>query len=177
MNVLVSGGAGYIGSALLPELVDAGHQVRILDSFSGSSPRNLAGAPEYEFVRGDVRDHGVVQRAMIDVDAVIHLAAVTGAADSHQNREAVLDVNRRGTEVVLAAAVDEGVDRVVLASSCNVYGNAFAEDLDESAEPRPANPYAESKLQAKGYGETQAKYDNATKEGRKLNRRVEMMSK
>lgn len=148
MRVLVTGGAGYVGSVLLPSLVEEGHEVCVLDSFTGSSPRNLMGSPEYEFVRGDVRDHGAVKRALDGVSAVIHLAAVTGAADSHDIRETVLDVNFRGTETVVAAAVDSGVERFVLASSCNVYGNAFDEDLDEEAEPRPANPYAESKLEA-----------------------------
>ena len=147
-TILVTGGAGYVGSELTSHLVDAGYDVRILDSFEGSSPRNLVGTPEYEFVRGDVRDHGAVRRAVRGADAVIHLAAITGAADSHEIRESVLDVNFRGTESVVSAAVEEGVDRFVLASSCNVYGNAFAEDLDEDATPRPANPYAESKLEA-----------------------------
>jgi len=147
-TVLVTGGAGYVGSALLPELVEEGRDVRILDSFAGSSPRNLVGAPDYEFVRGDVRDNATLRRAIDGVDAVIHLAGITGAARSHEIREEVLDVNARGTEAVVAAAVEDDIDRIVLASSCNVYGNAFAEDLDEESEPRPANPYAESKLEA-----------------------------
>jgi nucleoside-diphosphate-sugar epimerase len=106
------------------------------------------GAPEYEFVRGDVRDAETVERAMQDVDAVIHLAAITGARQSHEIREKVFDVNLAGTETILSAAAAEGVRQVVFASSCNVYGDTYAEELDEAAETDPANPYAESKLAA-----------------------------
>ncbi|WP_435145240.1 NAD-dependent epimerase/dehydratase family protein [Halobaculum sp. P14] len=150
MNILVTGGAGYVGSALVPRLADAGHDVRVLDDFALSSPRNLMGADvqRYEFVRGDVRDPDVVERAVEDVDAVVHLAAVTGAAQSHEVRDRVMDVNVGGTETVVSAAEDAGVDRLVLASSCNVYGDAYDEELTEESEPAPGNPYAESKLRA-----------------------------
>jgi nucleoside-diphosphate-sugar epimerase len=105
-------------------------------------------APDHEFVRGDVRDAEVVERAMEGVDAVVHLAAITGARQSHEIRETVFDVNLAGTETVLDAASAGGVRKVVFASSCNVYGDTYAEDLDEAAETSPANPYAESKLEA-----------------------------
>jgi len=151
--VLVTGGAGYIGSALLPELSARGHRLRVLDDFSGSDPGNLLGAPRFDFVRGDVRDPAAVERAVAGVDAVVHLAAITGAADSHAIADAVHDVNLGGTETVLAAAESAGVDRVVLASSCNVYGNANAEHLVEADDPAPGNPYAASKLAAEAAGE------------------------
>ncbi len=144
----MTGGAGYVGSALIGRLREAGHAVRVLDSFALSSPRNLMGTPEHEFVRADVRDAEAVERAMDGVDAVIHLAAITGARQSHDMRERVFDVNLAGTETVLDAAADTGVRKVVFASSCNVYGDTYAEDLDEAAETSPANPYAESKLAA-----------------------------
>ena len=146
MTVLVTGGAGYIGSALVPVLAERGHDVRLLDDFSLSSPRNLMGAPAVEFVRGDIRDGETVAAAMADIDAVIHLAAITGAAQSHDMAERVHEVNARGTATVLDAAAAAGVDRVVVASSCNVYGETHADALTETDEPAPRNPYAESKL-------------------------------
>lgn len=147
-EVLVTGGAGYIGTAVLDRLDATGHDVRLLDDFSGATPRSLIGAPPFTFVRGDVRDAAAVDRAMAGVDAVVHLAAITGAADSHVIADRVFAVNRGGTETVLAAAERAGVDRVVLASSCNVYGDAAADHLVEADEPAPQNPYAASKLAA-----------------------------
>ena len=147
---LVTGGAGYIGSALVPRLLKAAHDVRVLDDFSLSSPRNLIGtdARSYEFVRGDVRDADDAARAVEGVDAVIHLAGITGAATSHEKEEEVRSVNAGGTRTVVEAAEDAGVERIVLASSCNVYGETYEEELTEESEPKPGNPYAESKLTA-----------------------------
>lgn len=125
----------------------------MLDDFSESSPRNLIGvsSEEYEFVRGDVRDEAVVKRAMGGIDSVIHLAAITGAATSHERSDAVHDVNVEGTRTVVDAAADAGIDRFVLASSCNVYGDAYDRDITEFDELAPPNPYAESKVAAEEY--------------------------
>lgn len=122
----------------------------MLDNFELSSPRNFAGADvgDYQFVRGDVRDGAAVERAVADVDAVIHLAAITGAGSSHDQRDRVMDVNAEGTRTVVEAAAAAGVERIVLASSCNVYGDTYAEHITEYDDPAPANPYAESKLRA-----------------------------
>ena len=139
MSTLVTGGAGYVGSALLPVLAERGHELRVLDDFSHSTPRNLMGAPPFEFVRGDVRDPEAVARAVDGVDAVIHLAAITGAADSHDIAEEVRDVNEGGTRTVAEAAAAAGVSRLVFASSCNVYGETHAEHLTEADEPAPGN--------------------------------------
>lgn len=82
------------------------------------------------------------------MDAVIHLAGITGAATSHEHEEEVRSVNAGGTRKIVAAAEDAGVDGIVLASSCNVYGETYEEELTEESEPKPGNPYAESKLTA-----------------------------
>lgn len=142
-----------MGSALLPELVARGHDVRVLDDFSLSSPRNLTAVStdDYEFVRGSVRDSDAVERAVEGVDAVVHLAAITGAATSHEIPGEVHDVNVEGTKTVVDAAVDAGVDRVILASSCNIYGGAYDRDIVEDDELAPPNPYAESKVAAEEY--------------------------
>jgi len=150
MNVLVTGGCGYIGSALVPTLRDADDVdgVTVLDSLSSGSPRALVGSVDdrLDFRQGDVREYGDVESAMRGVDRVIHLAAITGAASTHDRREETFAINYDGTENVLTAAGKLGVDHVVFASSCNVYGRATSTDIDESVDPDPINPYAESKL-------------------------------
>jgi len=160
MDVLVTGGCGYIGSALVPRLreADAVDRVVVLDSLSSGSPRALLGTldpidadpatPGVDFRRGDVREYGDVESAMRGVDRVIHLAAITGASSTHDRREETVAVNRDGTENVLTAAGKFGVESVVFASSCNVYGRATSTDIDETTEPDPINPYAETKAEA-----------------------------
>ena len=106
---------------------------------------------DYEFVRGDIRDPGVVERAVEGCDTVIHLAAITGAATSHEIPGRVHDVNVEGTKTVVDAAVDAGVERILLASSCNVYGGAYERDIVEGDNLSPPNPYAESKVEAERY--------------------------
>ncbi|MBX0294979.1 NAD-dependent epimerase/dehydratase family protein [Haloarcula nitratireducens] len=152
MDVLVTGACGYIGSALLPILQDDDRvdRVAILDDLSSGSPRALLGilGDGLEFRRGDVTEYGDVESAMREVDRVIHLAAITGAASTHDRREETFAVNYDGTENVLNAAGKLGIDHVVFASSCNVYGRATSTDIDETVEPDPINPYAETKLEA-----------------------------
>ena len=157
MNVLVTGGCGYIGSVLVPQLLDDETigRVTIFDNLSGGSPRALIGTgltPQsaIRFRHGNVHVYGDVEDAMRDIDTVIHLAAITGAASTHDRREETLAVNRNGTENVLKAAGKYDVDNVVVASSCNIYGRATSRDIDETTTPDPLNPYAESKVASEG---------------------------
>ena len=149
-DVLVTGGCGYIGSDLLPRLTrdDRVGEVVVLDSLASGSPRALMGAVDGDlrFRRGDVCEYGDVESAMRGVDTVVHLAAITGAASTHDRREETVAVNYDGTENVLTAAGKLGVANVVFASSCNVYGRATSTDIDETVAPDPINPYAETKL-------------------------------
>jgi len=151
-NVLVTGGCGYIGSELVGRLGRAEDvdRVVVLDSLESGSPRSLFGSfgDGLDFRRGDVREYGDVESATRGVDSVIHLAAITGAASTHDRREETFDVNLDGTENVLRAAGKLGVSNVVFASSCNVYGRATSTDIDETTDPAPINPYAEAKLEA-----------------------------
>jgi nucleoside-diphosphate-sugar epimerase len=154
MDVLVTGGLGYIGSELVP-LLDADERVdriAVVDDLSLGSPRSLKGSlsESVDFQRGDVREYGDVESAMRGCDTVVHLAAITGAASTHDRREETFAVNYDGTENVLTAAGKLGVGNVVLASSCNLYGRAASTDLDETVEPDPINPYAETKLESEG---------------------------
>ena len=152
MDVLVTGACGYIGSALVPLLRDDDRvdSVVVFDDLSSGSPRALLGTlgDGLEFRRGDVREYGDVESAMRGVDRVIHLAAITGASSTHDRREETFAINYDGTENVLTAAGKLGVDHVVFASSCNVYGRATSTDIDETVDPDPINPYAETKLES-----------------------------
>lgn len=155
-RILVTGGCGYIGSALIPLLLDDERvdEVRVFDSLASGSPGALVGtlsAKDLEFIEGDVRNEADVRSAVVDADAVIHLAAITGAATTHDREDETFSTNFDGTKTILRAAVEAGVERFVFASSCNVYGRATAENLSESAEPEPINPYADSKLQAERF--------------------------
>ena len=151
-RILVTGGCGYIGSALVPYLLDDSgvDEVVMFDSLVTGSPANLAGSvtDELTFRRGDIREYGDVESATRDVDTVIHLAAITGAASTHDRRAETFAVNRDGTENVLTAAGKFGIDNVVVASSCNNYGRAASTDIDEDTPQNPLNPYAESKVAA-----------------------------
>jgi UDP-glucose 4-epimerase len=147
-DLLVTGGCGYIGSALVPLLADDDRvgRVVVLDSLSSGSPRNLMGSVEdCEFRQGDVREYGDVESAMRGMDAVVHLAAITGADSTHDRREETYATNLEGTRNVLTAAGKVGLKRVVLASSCNIYGRTTSTDIDERTEPDPINPYAATK--------------------------------
>jgi len=151
-RVLVTGGCGYIGSALVPQLLEDSRvaEVVVFDSLASGSPANLVGSVSEDLVfrRGDVREYGDVESVMRGVDSVIHLAAITGAASTHDRREETFAVNRDGTENVLTAAGKFDVGSVVLASSCNNYGRAASTDIDEETPQNPLNPYAESKVAA-----------------------------
>jgi UDP-glucose 4-epimerase len=152
MDVLVTGACGYIGSELVAALQarEAVDRIVVLDNLSAGSPRVFMGQlnGDIEFHRGDVREYGDVESVTRDVDTVVHLAAITGAASTHDRRDETFAINLDGTENVLKAASKFGVDNVVLASSCNVYGRAPSTEIDETVEPDPINPYAETKLQA-----------------------------
>jgi dTDP-L-rhamnose 4-epimerase len=137
-RVLITGGAGFIGSHLADGLLERGYRVRALDALTpqvhpGSvRPAYLAG--DVELVVGDVRDPHAVRRALIDVDAVIHLAAKVGVGQSMYEIGDYVSVNSLGTATLLQALLDHPVERIVVASSMSVYG----EGLYVDSEGRPA---------------------------------------
>lgn len=129
MRVLVTGGAGFIGSHVVDRLVDEGHEVVVLDSLDPQVHGRNAERPTYlhsaaELVVGDVRDRAVVERCVSGVDAVFHLAAAVGLAQSMYEIERFTDVNVRGTAIVLEAAVKykNRVRKLLVASSMSLYG-------------------------------------------------------
>jgi nucleoside-diphosphate-sugar epimerase len=151
-SYLVTGGAGFIGSHLVDELMRQGQQVRVLDNFSSGRQDNLAQALErIELVEGDIRDQGILRAAMAGVDFVLHQAAMASVTQSVADPLSCHDVNATGTLNVLQAARQSGVRRVVLASSCAVYGNDPWLPKREDMAPMPLSPYAASKLAAEAY--------------------------
>ena len=147
---LVTGGAGFIGSHLVEALARRGDQVRVLDNFSSGQRANLRHlAPDFQslvVIEGDVRDADAVQLAMEDVDYVLHEAALVSVPQSMVDPQTAHAVNVTGTLNVLVAAREANVKRMVLASSCAVYGDNDDLPLRETSATKPMSPYAASKL-------------------------------
>ena len=148
-TILVTGGAGFIGSTLVPMLVERGYGVRVLDNLSVGSTAVLADWP-VDFVVGDIRDQAAVARAVDGVDGIVHLAAHTNVIDSQSKPREDMEVNVGGTLNMLLAARDHGVKRFVLASSNAPVGECTP-PMDESKPARPLSPYGASKLAGEGY--------------------------
>ncbi len=152
MNFLITGAAGFLGSALANHLAREGHQVRGLDDLSTGDPQALA--PDVHFTRGDVSDRPKLWTLLQEVDVVYHLAARVSVPESILYPRDYNQVNVGGTVALMEAMRDVGVGRVVLASSGAVYGNLSEQPLSESATPKPSSPYAVSKLAAEYYVRT-----------------------
>ena len=151
-RVLVTGGAGFIGSNLVAALLERGDDVRVLDNFSTGSRRNLAAlGREVEVVEGDLRSYERVHTAVRGVEVVFHQGALGSVPRSVQDPLTSTAVNVEGTLNVLLAARDEGIRRVVAASSSSVYGDGGAFPRVESQAPNPLSPYAVAKLAAERF--------------------------
>jgi UDP-glucose-4-epimerase GalE len=147
MRILVTGGAGYIGSETARRLVAAGHDVVVFDDLRRG---NRAAVGSIPLIVGDVRDPDLVAGTLgrERIEAVIHFAALKSVEESVADPGAYFDVNVGGTLTVLRAMADAGVERFVFSSSCAVYGTPERSPVDETADLRPMNPYGESKLLA-----------------------------
>jgi UDP-glucose 4-epimerase len=150
MKALVTGGAGFIGSNLVRELLERGDDVRVLDNFSTGNRANLAEV-NVEVVEGELRSYERVHAAVRDVEVVYHLGAVGSVPRSVQDPLTSSAVNVEGTLNVLLAARDEGVRRVVFSSSTSVYGSSRELPTGEATPPDPISPYGVAKLAAERY--------------------------
>jgi nucleoside-diphosphate-sugar epimerase len=146
-TILVIGGAGYIGSALLPKLLERGHKVRLFDLFMyGEEPvANVLGHENLEVVRGDFRQLDKIVKSMDGIDVVIHIGAIVGDPACALDESFTIEVNLTATRMIAEVAKARGVERFIFASTCSVYG-ASEEVLDERSALRPMSLYARSKV-------------------------------
>jgi len=146
-HILVVGGAGYLGSALVPMLLERGYRVRVLDAllFGKASLQPIAKDPNFELVVGDVRDIQSVVQTVKGCDAVIHLAAIVGDPACEENRQLAAEINRAATSMLIDVGRGYGIQRFLFASTCSVYG---ASDflMDEHAQVAPISLYAQTKV-------------------------------
>lgn len=152
MKYLLTGGAGFIGTNLAKQLLADGHKVVILDNYAaGNKPeRHLSGA---EYVEGDIRNAGDLDRVCVGVDGIFHMAALPRVTFSVENPELTHDVNVNGTLQVLLAAKRNNVKRVIFSSSSSTYGGQSAEKLleEDGTIKKPVSPYALHKLIGEHY--------------------------
>ena len=152
MIFLVTGGAGFLGSALSNRLLQQGHHVRVLDDLSTGDPDALAS--DIHFTRGDINDRPKLWTLLQDVDCVFHLAARVSVPESVLFPRDYNTVNVGGTTTLMEAVRDSQTPRVVLASSGAIYGDQTGALLEEIMPPNPLSPYAVSKLSAEWYVRT-----------------------
>ncbi len=155
MRYLVTGGAGFIGSNTVDELVRRGHGVVVLDDLSSGKEENLADVRgKITFIKGSITDLEMVQKAMLQADYVIHLAARTSVPRSVKDPIDTNRINVDGTLNVLVAARDNKVKRVVFAASSSAYGDTPTLPKSENMQPIPISPYGVSKYVGELYAQT-----------------------
>ena len=150
-RVLVTGGAGFIGSHLVDRLVRGGFEVTVLDNLSTGKLENVKHHFDdggFSFVKGDVQDRRAVGEALKEAEAVFHLAAITNVPYSVRHPNVTRRVNVEGARKLLEACLRGHVERFIYVSSCAVYGEPEYLPIDEKHPASPISPYAESKLEA-----------------------------
>ena len=154
-KVLVTGGAGYIGSVLVRILLNKGYKVRAMDSlkFGGESLYDISQHPDFEFIKGDVRKDTDIDKALDGVDYVAHLAAIVGDPACSKFPDEAMEVNWKASVSLFEKAEKKGISRFVFASTCSNYGkmtdaNSF---VTEESELRPVSLYAELKVKFEDY--------------------------
>jgi len=157
MKILVTGGAGFIGSHIAEYLVRRGDDVTVLDNLITGSKENLTKiSDKINFVNGDIRDHKLLEKLVSDTTGVFHEAALASVQQSFSMKDEYIDVNVAGTENIFKLAKEYGF-KIVYASSSSVYGNPKKIPVKEDDERKPINPYAKTKLDgedlAKKYSE------------------------
>ncbi len=146
-NVLVTGGAGFIGSTLVRRLIESGANVTVMDNLSHGKPENLSGK-DLELVRGDIRDRQLVDKIVSDKDLVFHLVAKPFIPYCYVDPREVLEVNLMGTLNVLETVKSSKIENLVYISTSEVYGSAQYTPMDEKHPTLPHSTYAVSKLAA-----------------------------
>jgi len=148
-KILVTGGAGFVGSHLLEELVRGNHEVTVIDNASTGRIENLSHLGQRgRLVKGDIRDMIAVRDALQGIDAILHLAAIISVPYSMKHPEETYEVNVQGTRNLLEASLRGNVEKFIYVSTCGVYGEPKYLPIDERHPTSPISPYAESKLKA-----------------------------
>jgi UDP-glucose 4-epimerase len=154
MKCLVTGGAGFIGSHIIEDLLKRGYETVCFDNFDStynikSKKRNIApflDNENFELVKGDIRDRELLKKTIIDTDYIFHEAALVSVVESMKDPVKTIEINTIGTLNVLEAALSGNVNKMIIASSAAVYGDAPELPKKESMKPVPKSPYAISKL-------------------------------
>jgi len=153
MKILITGGGGFIGSAVSRILVENGHKVRLLDI----NLRESSGSKDIENIQGSILDKYIVSEAVKGCDAVIHLAAMLGVRKTDELRLQCLNINIEGSVNIFDACVKERVQRIIFSSSSEVYGESNSEYISEDSPIQPKSVYAVSKIAAEEYLKAYAK--------------------
>src|ERR1019366_6930985 len=157
MKILVTGGAGFIGSNLTRRLIADGHEVTVIDNLSSGYQRNIDAIPGVDFVQGDIRDENSVREVTAGRNVVFHLAASVGNKRSRDDPISDAGINVLGTLRVLEASRKAGVRKVVISSSAGIFGELKTLPIREDHPTEPDSPYGASKLCAEKQGLVYAK--------------------
>ena len=155
MKLLVTGGAGYIGSVLVNKLIDAGHQVNVIDDLSNGFVENVG--ENANFINGSILDNDKLNQALDGVEAVFHLAAKIRVEEGEMQPELYKKVNIDGTLNLINKCIDKNIKKIVFASTAAVYGDPEDFPVNENSKVNPVNVYGATKLEIDKYLETNAK--------------------
>lgn len=154
-KVLVTGGAGYIGSILVRLILEEGFQVKVMDSlrFGGESIIELLNHPNFEFMKGDVRKEDDLTKAINDIDYIVHLAAIVGDPACRNEPELAKETNLESTKNLYTLANQYGVKKFIYASTCSNYGKMENSEIyvDEESKLAPVSLYAETKVESEKF--------------------------
>ena len=153
-RIIVTGGAGFIGSHLVDRLLGNGFEVTVIDNLSSGKLENIndhATKEAFHLVRGDIRNYNLVKKAVKEADAIFHEAAMSSWSDSWKSLLDLNQVNINGTLTLLKTCIDSNVKRFIYASSASVYGEANVQPQHEGLTPKPISPYGVSKLSAEQF--------------------------
>jgi len=150
MKILVTGGAGFIGSHVVEHFQDSAEEIRVLDNLSTGYKHNLDGL-QHTFIEGTITDRELVKQAVQDVDYIFHMAALVSVAESMSKVSECVDINVNGLLNVAEEAAEAGVTKLVFASSAANYGDNPTVPKVESMSPEPKSPYAITKLDGEYY--------------------------
>lgn len=164
MKVLVTGGAGYIGSVLVRQLLNNNFTVRVLDSlkFGGDALYEVMQHPNFEFIKGDIRNEKDIDKALVGIDAIAHLAAIVGDPACKKYSDEANETNWHASKNLFEKAEKAGVKRFVFASTCSNYGKMANPDefVTETSELRPVSLYAELKVKFENFLLEEKKHSN-----------------